>query len=186
MKKGYKISMFGIIPIVFATGIFGLNIESSLEINDVILENPIAMPESKSDVISLKKYVSLHEKNIKCTGDELCLTGTITRIVDGDTIYLDGIHEIRLSLTNTPERHEMGFYDASQFTAEMCPVGSQATVDQDDKQPYDVYDRMLGKVTCGKKVLNSELLYENHANILIRYCPTSEFSDETWAQEFGC
>lgn len=186
MKKGYKISMFGIIPIVFATGIFGSNIESSLEINDVILENPIAMPESKSDVISLKKYVSLHEKNIKCTGDELCLTGTITRIVDGDTIYLDGIHEIRLSLTNTPERHEMGFYDASQFTAEMCPVGSQATVDQDDKQPYDVYDRMLGKVTCGKKVLNSELLYENHANILIHYCPASEFSDETWAQEFGC
>lgn len=139
-----------------------------------------------NDVIPLEKDVSLHEKNIKCTGDELCLTGKITRIVDGDTIYLDGIHEIRLSLTNTPERHEIGFYDASKFTAEICPVGSQATVDQDDNQPYDVYNRMLGKVTCGEKVLNSELLYENHANILSRYCSTSEFSDEAWAQEFGC
>jgi len=186
MKKGYKIAMFGIIPIVFATGIFGLNVESSLEINDKILKNQIDIPESKSDVISLKKYVPLHEKNIKYTGDELCLTGTITRIVDGDTIYLDGIHEIRLSLTNTPERHEIGFYDASRFTAEICPVGSQATVDQDDKQPYDVYNRMLGKITCGGKILNAELLYENHANILNSYCPVSEFSDETWAQEFGC
>ena len=126
------------------------------------------------------------DANFQCSGNELCLTEKIVRIVDGDTIYLDGGHEIRLSLTNTPERHEKGFYEASQFTVDMCSVGTKATVDQDDKQPYDVYGRILGKVVCDNKLLNSELLYAGHANILNRYCHTSEFSDEIWAQEFGC
>ena len=59
-------------------------------------------------------------------------------------------------------------------------------IDQDDLQPYDVYDRLLGKVYCGDKVLNSELLYSSHANILTQYCDTSEFSGESWAQNYGC
>ena len=124
--------------------------------------------------------------SVQCSGNEQCITGKITRIVDGDTIYLDGDNEVRLSLTNTPEIHEKGFSEANQFTAELCPVGTTATVDQDDKQPIDVFGRILGKVTCGSKVLNSELLYAGHANILTRYCSTSEFSNEGWAQEFGC
>ena len=178
--------MIGIIPIVFATGVFGLNIEPPLDMGDLMPQNQITVSKSKSSTILLEKDVSLHDANLQCTGNELCLTGKITRIVDGDTIYIDGVYEIRLSLTNTPERHEMGFYEANQFTAEMCSIGTFAIVDQDDQQPYDVYDRILGKVICGEKVLNSELLYENHANILTRYCSTSEFSNETWAQEFGC
>lgn len=121
----------------------------------------------------------------RCKGEALCLTEKITRIIDGDTLYL-GDYKIRLSLTNTPERHESGFHDASRFTVETCPVGTVALVDQDDLQPYDVYDRILGKVVCGDKILNSELLYAGHANILTQYCSTSEFSEEVWAQEFGC
>jgi len=35
-------------------------------------------------------------------------------------------------------------------------------------------------------LLNSELLYAGHANILARYCSTSEFAGEAWAKEFGC
>jgi len=121
----------------------------------------------------------------QCKGEGLCLREKITRIIDGDTLYL-GDYKIRLSLTNTPERHEIGFHDASKFTAKMCPVGTVALVDQDDLQPYDVYDRILGKVVCENKVLNSELLYAGHANILTQYCHASEFTEEAWAQEFGC
>lgn len=122
----------------------------------------------------------------QCIGNNLCLEETIVRIVDGDTLYLKGGYEIRLSLTNTPERHELGFYEASQFTANMCPVTMTAIFDQDDKQPYDAYGRLVGKITCDNKVLNSELLYAGHADILKQYCATSEFSDEAWAKEFGC
>jgi len=124
--------------------------------------------------------------NLQCKGNEMCLAEKIVRVVDGDTIYLQGDYKIRLSLTNTPERNESGFAETTQFTAKLCPVGTTALVDQDDKQPYDVYDRILGKVMCGNKILNAELLYNGHANILTRYCTTSEFSHERWAQDFGC
>jgi len=120
-----------------------------------------------------------------CSGDALCITAKVERIVDGDTIYIEG-YKIRLSLTNTPERTEFGFSEATEFTKKSCPVGSVVIVDQDDKQPYDVYDRLLGKVYCNDKILNSELLSNGYANILIQYCNTSEFSSEPWAQDFGC
>ena len=121
----------------------------------------------------------------QCSGDALCVIANVERIVDGDTIYIEG-YKVRLSLTNTPEKNEPGFLEATEFTKRICPVGSIVTVDQDDKQPYDVYNRLLGKVYCNDKILNSELLFSGYANILTQYCSTSEFSSESWAQKFGC
>jgi micrococcal nuclease len=125
------------------------------------------------------------EPVIVCSGNEKCFTGIVTKIVDGDTLDINGIR-IRISLTNTPERNETGFLEATEFTEKLCQVNSLASVDQDDLQPYDEHGRMLGKVTCSGKVLNSELLYHQLANISIKYCSTSEFSSESWAQENGC
>ncbi|MGY5149667.1 MAG: thermonuclease family protein [Candidatus Nitrosopumilus sp. bin_68KS] len=151
--------------------------------NPTALSPPIQIDFTVSDEQIIPPYP---DAETVCSGNKLCLTEKILRIVDGDTIYLSGGYEVRLSLTNTPERHQIGFHDASTFTADMCPVTSTVTVDQDDKQPYDAYDRLLGKVTCHDKILNAELLYAGHAEILTQYCPTSEFSDESWAREFGC
>jgi len=120
-----------------------------------------------------------------CSGTAGCLTEYVTRIVDGDTIYTGNL-KIRLSLTNTPEINEPGSSEATLFTEKLCPVGSSILVDQDDLQPMDEFGRVLAKVYCGDKVLNSELLYNGYANILTQYCSTSEFSGEAWAQEYGC
>lgn len=111
--------------------------------------------------------------------------GTVTKIIDGDTLDTGNIR-IRLSLTNTPETDEAGYQNAKDFTSSLCPVGSKVLIDQDDVQLTDVYGRMLAKVTCGDKVLNSELLYEGHANIMTEYCDESQYSGETWAQDHGC
>lgn len=152
--------------------------------NPSALSPPIQIDFAVSDE---KTVPSLPDDEVLCSGTGLCLTEKIIRVVDGDTVYLSGGYEVRLSLVNTPERHQIGFRDASKFTAEMCPIASTVTVDQDDEQPYDAYDRLLGKVTCAdKKILNAELLYAGHAEILTQYCPASEFSDESWAREFGC
>ena len=124
-------------------------------------------------------------KAIECTGDAKCITEEITKIVDGDTIYTAN-YKIRLSLTNTPEKNEPGFQEATLFTAMHCPVGSMITVDQDDLQPYDIYDRMLGKVYCESGILNEILLNNGHGVISTQYCDTSEFSREEWAQNYGC
>lgn len=121
----------------------------------------------------------------KCTGVKLCITDKVIKIIDGDTISIKK-QIIRLSLVNSPEKNQTGFAEAKSFTSTLCPVGSTITIDQDDKQPYDKYKRMVGKVFCGNKVLNSELVYNNHAIILKKYCSTSEFSSEVWAKKFGC
>ena len=120
-----------------------------------------------------------------CMGTRLCLSEKVTRVVDGDTLHL-GVYKIRLSLVDTPEINEEGSSEATEFTSKLCPEGSTIIVDQDDLQPTDRYDRILGKVFCGDKVLNSELLENGYAIILKQYCSTSEFADEEWAKKFGC
>lgn len=128
---------------------------------------------------------STKEETPSCSGNAGCLEGTVTRIIDGDTVVVDE-HKIRLSLTDTPETYEEGFQEATAFTRNLCPEGSRVMVDQDDKQLYDIYDRLLGKVFCGDKILNAELLYNGHAKISTQYCSTSEFSNEDWARQYGC
>jgi micrococcal nuclease len=120
-----------------------------------------------------------------CSGSAGCYTDYVNRIVDGDTIHTATL-KIRLSLTNAPETYQDGFREATEFTEKLCPVGSKILVDQDDLQRVDQYGRVLAKVFCGDKVLNSELLYNGHANILTQYCSTSEFSGEAWAKRYGC
>jgi len=129
--------------------------------------------------------INVSQNNLSCLGNGLCISARVEKIVDGDTIYVEG-YKVRLSLTNTPEKNEFGFLEATEFTKNLCPVDSIITIDQDDEQLYDAYGRLLGKVYCGDKMLNSELLYNGHANILSQYCPSSEFSNESWAQKYGC
>jgi micrococcal nuclease len=123
--------------------------------------------------------------NQLCGGTALCITDKVTFVVDGDTIYIKN-YKIRLSLTNTPETDQEGFYEAKSFTSNLCPIDSIVMVDQDDKQPYDRYGRLLAKVTCSGKILNEELLESGHATILEQFCSESEFASESWAKKFGC
>jgi len=141
-------------------------------------------PKSVEPKKEVKKQTT-PSTSAECKGAALCITDKVTKIVDGDTIYLK-YYKIRLSLTNTPESNQNGFKEATAFTKKLCPVGSTITVDQDDKQPFDKYNRAVGKVTCSGKVLNAELLYNGHANILTQYCAKSEFASESWAKKYGC
>ncbi len=113
------------------------------------------------------------------------IEGEVTRIVDGDTLYIEGV-KIRLALVDSPEVGEAGYDEAKDFASSICPEGSQATADQDDWQLEDQYGRMIAVVYCGGKNLNYELLKSGHAVILTEYCAVSEFGDEAWAKEYGC
>jgi micrococcal nuclease len=146
-------------------------ITSKVEQFDTVIENSISDDKSS--------------KTLNCSGSAKCVLETVTRIVDGDTLYTTN-YKIRLSLTDTPEINESGYSTATSFTGKMCPIGSSILIDQDDKQHYDAYGRLLANVYCDGKSLNSALLYNGYANILTEYCSTSEFSDEIWAQDFGC
>jgi micrococcal nuclease len=70
----------------------------------------------------------------------------------------------------------------------MCPIGSEALVDEDDGQKEGSFDRLIRLVYCGneKLLLNEHLLHEGHAQIFEDFCSVSEFSEDGWVQKFGC
>ena len=115
-----------------------------------------------------------------CRGTARCFTATVTNLVDGDTLDV-GDDRIRLALVNTPEVGESGYQAAKDFTAGVCPVGSQARVDEDDGQTGGSYGRIVGVVSCGGRNLNAELVSAGHAVILTGFCPVSEFAGDPWA-----
>ncbi|MCV0401003.1 MAG: thermonuclease family protein [Nitrosopumilus sp.] len=124
------------------------------------------------------------KKNI-CSGNARCISGTITEIIDGDTIKVDG-QSIRFSLASAPELDDGGGISAKNFIEEICPVGSTAIVDEDDEQTRGSYGRILGVIYCNDVNLNEELLVSGHGRISSAYCSFSEFSNHDWARKYGC
>lgn len=193
MKTRVIVGISTIVIIIIIIGIGTLagpqREQSQVIKNEPIPEQPIVQPkiqESTSTKPTSSDQPS--QGNVSptnCLGTAECFTDYVTRIVDGDTIHTADT-KIRLSLTNAPETYEAGYNEATEFTKMLCPVGSKILVDQDDLQRKDQYGRILAKVYCGDKLLNSELLYNGHANILTLYCSKSEFSGEAWAKRYGC
>jgi endonuclease YncB( thermonuclease family) len=141
-------------------------------------ESPVPLTEARRQ--------SLHvEPGDACLGQARCFDGTVTKVTDGDTIRVDGV-AVRLSLVNTPERGQAGYSEATNFTDNICPVGSTAMVDEDDGQTEGSYGRVVAKVFCSGKMLNEELLDAGHASIYESFCSESEFGREEWAVRYGC
>jgi micrococcal nuclease len=124
-------------------------------------------------------------RDFRCSGSAQCIRGQVDRVIDGDTLEVNGIR-IRLALTSTPEISEEYGLDAKYFTSEFCPVGTEAVVDEDDMQTGGSYGRTIGKVFCENGLLNSALLENDLAYIDERFCTNSEFAAEDWAQKYGC
>ena len=109
---------------------------------------------------------------------------TVTRVVDGDTVHLDG-QSHRLVLVDTPERGEPGFDEATDFVKERC-LDRQVAYDQNDPQPTDRFGRHLSLVYCdGPQMpsINELLVREGHSGQYTRFCSESEFADQAWT---GC
>lgn len=120
-----------------------------------------------------------------CLGNAYCSNGTVTRIVDGDTLDVDNFR-IRLALVAAPELDERGGKESRDYLASLCPLGSQVLVDQDDKQLYDRYGRRVGVVWCSNKRSNERMIADGYAQLYKEYCRRSEFGTEEWARRLGC
>lgn len=144
--------------------------------------SPVAL---STDVPRVELDVEQASSVTYCLGTAECFTGTVTKVVDGDTLDVGSIR-VRLALVNTPERGDAGYQEATAFTSLLCPVGSTVLVDEDDGQTSGSYGRMVAKVFCGGRILNAELLYAGHAGMYTQYCSVSEFAAESWAREYGC
>lgn len=111
------------------------------------------------------------------------LEGTVTYVVDGDTLDIDD-NRIRLSLVNTPERGQEGYMEAKKLVQNLC-LNKEGRVDIDDGQRSgDRYGREVGIVYCDGINVNKALIENDLAIIYSRYCDRSEFSNEEWAKSY--
>ena len=120
-----------------------------------------------------------------CSGEAQCITGKVSKIVDGDTIKVDD-KSIRFALTSTPEINDERGILAKGYVEKTCPVGSTVLVDEDDMQTDGSYGRIIGLIKCNGIILNESVLESGYGEILTIYCKTSEFGNSDWAKRFGC
>lgn len=120
----------------------------------------------------LQKY-----NNTNCKKE---FTGVCTGVVDGDTIYVEGIGKIRFVGVNTPERGVKGYLTSKYFVEKLC-LDKKVSLDIDNAKKNDRYGRTLAVVIVDGKNLNEMLLKENLAEIM--YMPPSEFYPYNWASK---
>ena len=120
-----------------------------------------------------------------CSGSARCISGSVTKIIDGDTIKVEE-ESIRFALTSTPELNEYGGQEAKEYLENICPVGSLALVDEDDKQTGGSYGRIIGVIYCNDMNLNEAILDAGLGYLSSGFCSKSEFSTHSWAQRHGC
>ena len=139
------------------------------------------------DETSVLKNQTPVSQSTECKGSADCFRGTVTEIVDGDTLDVNNVR-VRLTLVNTPEAGEEGYDEATDTTESECPVGSEALVDEDDGQKGGSFGRLIGVVYCnGSSLSLNELLLETDKAILYEdFCGVSEFAGDSWVVRHGC
>ena len=100
------------------------------------------------------------------------IEGTVVRVVDGDTIYvqLDRVEKIRYIGVNTPEIHHpsMGEEPGGREAAEVNRglVGGRRVRLELDVQTRDRYGRLLAYVWVGDTMVNAELVRLGYAQVM--------------------
>lgn len=115
-------------------------------------------------------------------------TAVVFRVIDGDTIELEGGEKVRLVGIDAPELRSSDPVEreraegAKEFIDNLCPAGTEIGLNVDDLEPRDRYGRTLALVYVRVENLwtnlNAELLRFGLAEIL--YLPPSEFNPYKW------
>jgi endonuclease YncB( thermonuclease family) len=125
--------------------------------------------------------------DVGCIGSAGCFEGVVTRIADGDTLYVDvngTEYKVDLALTEAPSGIEETFMESTEFTRDLC-LGSTVLVDQDDVL-LTSNSAVNAVVYCSSSNLNNELLDNSYATLETAQCTTSEFANEPWIRDNGC
>ena len=113
----------------------------------------------------------------------LCIERTVTRVIDGDTLDVEGSLRIRLVLVDAPEPSQAGGSEAQGVLTSLC-LGKLALIDEDDFQiGADPYGRVLAVVHCGGANANAAMISSGLADTYYEFCSASEFGNEAWT---GC
>ena len=117
-----------------------------------------------------------------CSGKARCFTGKVTKIVDGNTIHVAG-QSIRLAIVSSPELNKPSGLGAQHFLQQICPVGSNVLVDEDDGQTQGSHGRIVALVYCNGVILNKAVIVDGFGDVSFDSCRKSEFALISWS---GC
>ncbi len=113
----------------------------------------------------------------------LCAERNVTRVIDGDTLDVEGGLRIRIVLVDAPALTESGGPESRNYLTGLF-LGRLALVDEDDFQiGADPYGRVLTVVYCPAGNANAAMISSRHALTYYVYCSASEFGTGAWS---GC
>jgi micrococcal nuclease len=191
MKKGAMIGI-GAGIIIIAVIVAGNNMTQNQTTEsigvDTAVEKATGSPEiaaNPSQLLQQAESDTSQHSSEDCSGTAGCFRGTVTKIIDGDTIHVDD-QSVRFALASAPNLEGYGGVDSRNFVQTICPVGSKVLVDEDDGHVLDDHARMVGMITCNDMILNEELLDASLGHLELRFCSSSEFANESWAVKHGC
>lgn len=103
----------------------------------------------------------------------------VERVIDGDTIVIEGGERVRLLGIDTPEKGQHFFEDSTDFVKDLIE-GKRIQLEKDTSEK-DKYERLLRYVYVGDVFVNIELIKNSYATALI-YPPDNKH-EELFLQE---
>ena len=85
----------------------------------------------------------------------------VTRVIDGDTIEIEGGYHVRYIGIDAPEKGEPYYLEATEANRSL--VGSKKVRLEKDVEDEDKYGRLLRYVWVGDKMVNAELVRLGYA-----------------------
>ncbi len=89
-------------------------------------------------------------------------TGTVTNVVDGDTVDVEGVGRIRVIGIDTPERGACGYESATQAMSVLV-LGRQVSLVPGATEDADRYGRLLRYVDVGPRDAGLSLIEDGWA-----------------------
>lgn len=108
---------------------------------------------------------------------------TVARVVDGDTIVLDGGTRVRLVQIDTPEKADECYGErATALTRRLLPPGTRVRIEPDPRlDQVDRYGRQLAYVVEADENVNVTLVREGAASVWFFRGARGRYADELLA-----
>jgi micrococcal nuclease len=125
-------------------------------------------------VITISIYLILNP--LETTGAFVYEETIVTRVIDGDTIEIDGGERVRFLGADTPETGQFLYAESTEFIKELIE-GKSVKMEADGRE-RDKYDRLLRHIHYNDIFVNLELVKRGYgSSTVLTYEPDSKYAD---------
>ena len=106
------------------------------------------------------------QEDIKEEMEELPLQATVTRVIDGDTVEIEGERSVRLTAISTPELKEKYGQEAKQYLEDKV-LNQQIKLEYEKGYEHDRFNRLNSYIFVNDENLNIDLVNQGYAEVVI-------------------